>query len=80
MEIDFYLHGNLELFIMCHTARRPLYCPIRSYYSEAELENVMVNDAKHDSDEPDTNEQCTNLHVKVFLFFFFAISHIFLMT
>lgn len=65
LEIDFYLHGNLELF-MCCTVRRPLCCPIRSYYSEAESDKAMVNDVKHDSDELDTNTQHTNVHVKVF--------------
>lgn len=67
MEIDFYLHVNLELFISSCTVHWPLCCPIRSYYSEAVSEKVMVNDVKHDSDEPDINAQLTTVHVKVFL-------------
>lgn len=32
-----------------------LCCPIRSYYSEAVSEEVMVNDVKHDSEQPVPN-------------------------
>lgn len=64
----FYLYGIFKWLIMYCTVCRLLCCPIRSYYSEAVSEEVMVNDVKHDSEQPDTNAQCT--------WRFFAISHI----
>ncbi len=63
MEIDFYLNGNLELFIMACTLHWPLCCPIRSYYSEAVSEKVMVSDVKHDSEMIRTH----SAHMEVFV-------------
>lgn len=37
--------------------RSSLCCPITSYYREAMSEEVMVNDVKRHSDDPDANSQ-----------------------
>lgn len=78
IEIDFFTWTVLLNCLLC-----TVQC---SYSSVVQLDHItlrqcqrtgLVNDVKHDSDEPDTNAQRTNMRVK----FFFLLSVIFcLMT